>query len=134
MRRRKFNSAALTMAALALCWALSACGPTTWQDAVIRTADVLTLATEKTVPDLMAAASRKQADTCIAKHPKGSKELKACIAPILKRLRVWQDKVRPALRVTIKALVALYDEFKPGAKVKPLKPPVTPARPVPARP
>jgi hypothetical protein len=89
-------------------------------------------ATAKTIPDLMAAQGRKQADECVAKHPKGSAELKSCLAPILKRLKVWQDKVRPALRVTIKALVALYDEFKGGPKLLPA--PVIPARPVTARP
>lgn len=111
---------------LALCLLGStACGPTTWQDAVVRTADAMREATAKTIPELMKLDGNKQLAACKAKQ---GPERKACLESLAKWLKAWH-KARGGLQATIVALDTLYIVYKDPQHPKPLAPPVTPAQP-----
>jgi hypothetical protein len=102
------TSPAVALLALALLGA-PACGPTTWQGAVLRTADGLRAGAKMTA-SMMATASRAELQKCEASHGKGSAPCKLVAAKIVARLRVWQDKVRPAVRSLMAAMVQLYKD------------------------
>lgn len=123
-------SPAVALLAMALVTA-PACGPTTWQGAVLRTADGLRAGSELTA-SLMAKASAAELAKCEAKSGKGSAACKAVAAKIIKRLRVWQDAVRPAIRSLMAAMVQLYKDLPPKpAPPRKLPPPriIVPAIP-----
>jgi hypothetical protein len=104
---------AVALLALAIV-ATPSCGPTTWQGAVLRTADGLR-AGSKLTASLMAKASEDELKKCEAKSGKGSDACKAVARKIVKRLKVWQGAVRPAIRSLMAAMVQLYNDV-PEAK------------------
>jgi hypothetical protein len=109
--------------ALALLLGSAACGPTTWQEAVIRTADMTREATAETIPSLMTPALEKQRAACLklAGEPR-----KACLLRIKGHLEAWHV-ARAALNTTIAALDALYRSFSGLPKKQPAPTPVLPA-------
>ncbi len=121
------SSATPPAAALALVFLLgaSACGPTTWQEGVVRTADSMREATSKTIPGLMKLEGDKQFAKCKAMQGEPRKE---CLGKLAAWLKAWHV-ARAALQTTIQALDNLYQNFKDPQKAAPLPAPVVPARP-----
>jgi len=104
--------------------AVPACGPTTWQGAVLRTADGLRAGSNLTA-SLMAKASRDELTKCEAKSGKGSAPCKAVAVKIIRRLRVWQGIVRPAVRSLMAAMVQLYKDIPAPPRPRPRPRPAT---------
>jgi hypothetical protein len=98
-------------------FAVSACSPTDWKDASIRSADGLRAGGQLTA-SLMADASQKELAKCEGEHGAGAKACAPVAAKILKRLRIWQHGVRPAERVAVSALLSMYREIEAEVKAR----------------
>jgi hypothetical protein len=111
---RASGKATLTAAlVLLLAGGATACGPTTWQEAVIRTADVMREATSETIPQLMTPALQKERATCLAMPDPVKK--RTCLEGVKKKIEAWHT-ARAVLNSAVQTLSNIYKNFPAEGK------------------